>query len=366
MRYGNLALVMTILGWVGCSKPTSSLFTDGRVKQSVSPYVPETVYKKTNYTITHNSSPKNKLTLTYLGAGGFYIRNDDAGVLIDPFFSNTCILRVGILGVKTKKKNVEWALDPITDLDKTKAIYITHGHYDHLMDAPYVSQDCLANPVPIHTSTSGVTMINQISTAVNIEPEVTTWYSRGTSRSFPAGAGSIEVWPIATSHAPHTKKIRKYDGESEARYALERTRQRRATKRWALGQPFAFLVDFKNSSKEITYRIYIQSSAARPKHGWLHPSLQNREIDLAILGAASFHNTDDYPEALIDHLGPDRIIICHWEDFFVRYKRDNKRTVRLTNVRNFINRLNAVFPYDAGMGEMFTMPNPGVEISIAY
>lgn len=365
----NLTFLLIVIIFSACSKRINSLFKDDRVKQSTSPYVSKEVYKAAPYQIT-NTTGTQEIKLTYLGAGGFYIRNQHAGILIDPFFSNTRFLSVPSFGVKTKKQNVEFALASFKDLEeKVKAVFISHGHYDHLMDAPYVVEKYLSFKPSIYTSTSGVNMINQIPgiTAINLQLKpITSQYKLGRYYDFTSGSGKITIWPIATSHAPHLANIRLYDGESK-KHALKKSIQRRRAGRWKLGQAFSYLVDFKDTMGKITYRIYIQSSAAPPKYGYLHPDLKDdHRVDLAILGAASFGNTNDYPEALVDHLQPDRVLICHWEDFFVRYKRKNKRLVRFTNVRTFINRLNAVFPYQITKEERFTMPKPGVDIIVKY
>lgn len=68
-------------------------------------------------------------------------------------------------------------------------------------------------------------------------------------------------------------------------------------------------------------------------------------MDLAIVTVASFHEVRDYPEWLVRDLHPKHILLSHWEDFFTSSDME-ERTVRLTNVRTFLNRLTKVVPAD--------------------
>ncbi len=366
-------LVFGIFLLSSCSKPISSLFKGNCVKQSNSPYVCRGFLKDSAYSF--ESEGRREIKLTYTGCGGFFIRNEHSGVLIDPFFSNKRFVQTGILPFRTRPGLVEHALNPISDLQsKTKGIFITHAHYDHLMDAPYVAVDYLNNTKPaIHVSTSGETMIDSIPgiNVVNIEQNgFSQWHGNrvGQHYDFENGPGTLRVWPIATTHAPHTKNKRFYDGESKKSKALSKTMSYSRAGHWRLGQTFSFLIEFLDANGKREFLIYVQSSAAPPDHGWIPPALFGKEdtIDLAIMGAASYANTNDYPEALVRHLRPKRIIICHWEDFFNRYKRKKKRLVRRTDIAGFVNRLNAVFPYTIHGVERFVMPIPGITGTVFY
>lgn len=358
-----------------CSKRVNSMFNkDGVVRKSTSPYVSKCVHKICPYTIDYVGN--REIKIRYLGCGGFYIGNEEEAILIDPFFSNRSLLLLSpLIWVKSKPKNIEEGLDGILEdvKEKVKGVYVTHAHYDHLLDVPYVYEHYLKSTgkAKIYTSTSGENLLSRITTVkdavVNLEEQpASSWYQIGAT--YPQKTSSIKVTPILTSHAPHFRKIRFFDGEAEERRRFTKAKEATCTNHWKLGQTYAFMVDFNDENGNSTFRIFVQSSAAQPKFGQVpQEMLEEKGIDLAIIGAASYAYTNDYPEGIVDHLNPKKIIICHWEDFFVRYKRRKKRLVRGTDVKGFINRLNAVFPYTTDEEkERFTMPDPGVDITIKY
>ncbi len=368
-----VGLYLLILATISCSKSTRRLFNkDGNVKGTDSPYVNRSFYKKESFALTFDKKHSQEIKARYLGCGGFYLERGSSALLIDPFFSNTNPLGLLTTGLKTKRRNVNHGLDGIKEniRAKNKAILVSHSHYDHLMDVPFVHlkrTDTTINR--IYCSSSAKNILESVvypQQVIDLQQKpLASWYQEGTS--YPIDRDStVVITPIATTHAPHYKSLRLYEGEAETKKKFKKPGQRSRPGKWRLGQTFAFLIDYLDENDEVAFRIYIQSSAAPPKHGWLNESLKKVPVDLAILGAASYKFTTDYPEALVNHLEPEMILICHWEDFFVRYKKKRKKVVRLTNLKEYIKRLNAVYPYQIGGRERFIMTDPGVNFTIKY
>jgi L-ascorbate metabolism protein UlaG (beta-lactamase superfamily) len=89
------------------------------------------------------------LTIQYLGAGGLYLLNRNEGILIDPFFSNQKVGKLGwsvLFGkenIRANKRMVTYGLKSIEVqtgplAPQVKAIFSAHSHYDHLLDVPAV------------------------------------------------------------------------------------------------------------------------------------------------------------------------------------------------------------------------------------
>jgi len=358
----------------GCSKSVSKLFENGYVKNTTGPRVSESFYKEEPYTITFPTNKNKEVNLRYFGCGGYYMANDKSAILIDPFFSNKAFLAVPILKMKTKTDNVDDALNDLEQDIKAKvnSIFVTHSHYDHMLDVPYVYEEYTdTTKTKIYCSKSGKNMMKYIindTNVVNIEDNpVSSWFETGKSYDIKNSEGTICVTPIMAAHAPHTRRLRLYGGESDTIPKYNRADKKTRTGDWKLGTTFSYLIDFMHDTDSIEFRILIQSSAAPPKYGWLNKEiLSEHPVNIAIICAASYTNTSDYPEALVEHLNPQKVIICHWEDFFIPYNRKEKRTVRFTNINEFIYSLNSVYPYKINNEEMFTMPNPGIDITVKY
>lgn len=85
--------------------------------------------------------PRRPVQITYLGNAGWQIEDGNKVILVDPFITEFR---------KEKKDNQQLtADDPIAlpdtagidaKIHKADYILITHGHYDHMIDAPYISK----------------------------------------------------------------------------------------------------------------------------------------------------------------------------------------------------------------------------------
>ena len=69
------------------------------------------------------------MELKWLGTAGFQMRTQNQNFLIDPYLT------------RNKKASPNQPLQP-SDLPETQAIFISHGHFDHICDVPVIaSQD---------------------------------------------------------------------------------------------------------------------------------------------------------------------------------------------------------------------------------
>src|SRR5687768_9628886 len=80
--------------------------------------------------------PRKGVRITYLGTNGYLLESADAAILIDPYFSRMGLIR-SALGLQTVGRPDlvrEW-LRTVASID---AVLVTHGHVDHLYDAPQI------------------------------------------------------------------------------------------------------------------------------------------------------------------------------------------------------------------------------------
>ena len=68
-------------------------------------------------------------------------------------------------------------------------------------------------------------------------------------------------------------------------------------------------------------------------------------MDVAIFIPATFDQVDWHPEAFVENLQPDRVLLGHWEDFFVPIG-DETRSIAMADISHFESRLSRVFDGD--------------------
>jgi len=368
MKFTPAFIVLLCLSGMSCSHQLGSIYKEGYVKHTADPQVPDSFYKENSCTL-HTSAGVSAKVL-YLGSGGFLIKSASGDVLIDPFFSHKHFWCVPFtrLRVKTRVIRKELARDSAAIHDNVEAVLVTHSHYDHLLDVPYVfNRYCNRSKASVVTSHSGERLIGTVVPRANIlDAEDKVWTSKNPGGVFEFNGGAIRVYPIRSDHAPHWRHIKLYDGEARPMKRYDRPAKKTWACRWKGGVTFSYLIDIHPPAGNDFLRIYVQSSAAAPPNGFLPQSLLDEHpVNLALLGAASFAYTDHYPEELVQHLKPERVVICHWEDFFLRYERKHKRIVRFTNLGEFVHRLNTVYPWeDAGVKDRFILPKPGTNIIV--
>jgi L-ascorbate metabolism protein UlaG (beta-lactamase superfamily) len=310
------------------------------------------------------------LTIQYLGAGGLYLLNKNEGILIDPFFSNQKVGKLGwsvLFGkenIRANKKMVTYGLKSIEAqtgplAPQVKAIFSAHSHYDHLLDVPAVFASL--NKPMVYLNQTGYNICYSVidknkmdvlgahmTTAEKTRPPIT-WATDSTS---------VNVYPILADHNPHLKNIKAFDGDiTTPNQTFTNPYDKTTANTWLEGNTFAFVIDYVTNNK-ITLRLYIQSSSCSPpglsvrnevkaealaKEGNYFSfldSLPPHNIDIAFLGIASYAASPQYPAELLRALNPAAVVWLHWEDFFRRYTRPPK-TVRATNVPAFF-KLDAV------------------------
>jgi hypothetical protein len=322
----------------------------------------------------------NTVQIQYLGSGGLYIRHSGQAIMIDPFFSHQRFLRIGrsmLLGgrIRSHAGQIQWAQKRICDsLDisgeilrkETKAIFSAHGHYDHLMDVPYIHRYWLDQQPRVYVNESSANTCANVIPAEklhNVEPLVSVRGQPGGSVNFTGADGSvIKVYPVLAAHNPHTRNISLFSGSvmkppDHFSDPLAKTH----VNDWLEGRTLSFLIDIVQHD-EIVFRIFVQSSSCHFPDGLPPQSLlSEKAVDLAILGLASYQFSEaSYPCRYLQSLQPRHIMFIHWEDFFRKYNRRPKSVLK-NNIPRFFNQvLERCRP--AG----YILPVPGVVVNAQY
>jgi hypothetical protein len=322
---------------------------------------------------------KQSLNIQYLGSGGMLIADSGSNVMIDPFFSHQNLWKLSLatmFGCKIKAKKSMIALgekrilnsDIVTRQqlrNNTKALFSAHGHYDHLMDFPFLYDNWFDVKPMIFTNESAARSIGKSideNKLQSLDSISSTASCRGKPVIIPMADGSmIKIYPIFAAHNPHFANVKFFSGSvQEPQKKLKNPKYKSKVNNWLEGRTLSFLIDVQKENT-IQLRMFVQSSSCDFPEG-MPPQdlLLEKPIDIAFLGVASYHfSKHSYPSTFLDSLRPKKIVFIHWEDFFRSYKRKPK-TVLKTDVVKFFKTLPEKYK------DNYFLPLPGVVFDVKY
>ena len=321
--------------------------------------------------LTGITTQKN-ITIQYLGAGGVLITKGETTIAIDPFFSNGALHYKNWL--KPKKNHlfikpdtsIVKQISTIPNLKNVSAVFVTHAHYDHLLDIPQLYDKVFLKQPKIYGNNSVNNILKNLVPAnklVNLQdsaaqfhkPEIH-WINIGTS---------FRIMPITSDHAPHYKFVKLYDGETIDSPTKEDYYKGTDVTIWKEGRTLAYLVEIIELTD--TFRIHIQTSATTPNDG-LPPAdyiKKTGSIDMVMFCMASYDNVSEYPDRLLKYLNPKKMVVLHWENFFKEYELNKKKhkIVPFTNGLCFLKRLEEIV-YPLRLTDKFILPLPNSMIRL--
>ncbi len=294
------------------------------------------------------------ITVQYLGVGGWLFRFGGDALLTAPFFSNPSLLDVGVGGITPDTAAIDRFLPPVGDVS---AILAGHGHYDHLMDIPYV----LRRHAPEARLFGSATATNLVAGDPGIAGERLVPVDgmagdhEGMGEWIHLPGGRIRFMPLASGHAPHLFGIQLYRGEQ----TVPRDRLPETAGEWVDGLTLAYLIDFLDPEGEVVFRVHYQDAASEPPDGFPPPLDDGIPVDLAILCPPGFQQVDRYPEGILERTAPSLVLLGHWEDFF-RSRTEELRPVPTLDLVGFLARMESALPE----GARWVLPVPGAAFRV--
>jgi L-ascorbate metabolism protein UlaG (beta-lactamase superfamily) len=234
------------------------------------------------------AAPSEGVRITYLGTNGYLFESRGSTLLVDPYFSRIDLFSLMFdPSIEPVKARIATGLAHLPR--HIDAVLITHGHIDHLFDAPDVAE---ATGARLFASPTSIYLANAVG------------FPRSRSMPVMAGAkrqiGAARVTVLPAAHDRVFGCCVPFPGTLQS---LPSTPVR--ANQWLCGEPLAYLIEMGGQ------RIYIDSGGTLQV---LPPALTGR-VDLAILGVALADSRNRLTPAL-QRLRPRLFLPSHQDDFF--------------------------------------------------
>lgn len=271
------------------------------------------------------------VAVTYLGVSGLLIEHQHHVLLTAPFFSNPSFRQVRPRVRKLLRSTPRIASDTATietllprDADKATAILVGHGHYDHLMDVPYIathratSATIYGGPSVRHMlmgdsslRANGGARVAAISEGVVGRPQ-----RRG--KWFYSSDSGYRFMALIAGHAPTYRAWKQVYTFTSGTVPADLDSLPHTAAEWKLGEPYSYLIDvLDDRTGAPVFRIFFQDAPSEPPLGFPPTEVvAERRVDLAVLCAATSSNVRNTPDSLLAVLRPQYVMLAHWEDFF--------------------------------------------------
>lgn len=220
--------------------------------------------------------------VTYLGTNAYLLESRHATLLVDPYFSRMSLFRTALNLRAVAQPGLSKRYLGSRAID---AILATHGHCDHLLDAPHLMTRHRAKLIASKTS---VALVRSFGVSARDCVPVT-----GGSK---VQIGGATIWVFSVQHDRIFGQV-PFDRPA-------RTLPPRRVGDWVCGEPLAFLIEMGGQ------RIYIESGGRPGK-----PLPIRGQIDLAILGVALPDARERFPR-MVEALQPRYFLPSHQDDFF--------------------------------------------------
>lgn len=339
--------------------------------RSLSPFE-DLIPQQKSILLTDGGNTRDSIKILYVTCGMLIIERRNQAVLFDPFFSYQPGLRIpfAIRSSPQAFNNFSRNYDKTFNRSAVKAGFVSHSHYDHLLDLPLLIDKKF---FPELRSVYGSEFVPEIlfhhrykGTRLIPLSQDTVFNPLDTVDQFKYihVTDSISVLPIASMHAPHKFGILMMNGKIDSKYFQnDKFKDPLAASRgfkWDAGCSYSFLVKFKNADGT-TFNIFVQTSASNEPYG-LPPA--GEPADLAVLCFASMQEVDDHPNYIMRKTKAKKLLLIHWEDFFGKQDSGRLRLIRSTNKKLAKRRVDDVRNSD--LHPEVIMPRPGSLIKISY
>lgn len=331
--------------------------------------------------------PPLGLGLRFLAVGGWHLKVGDDALITAPMFTNPSIWDMSMGEIAPEPGPVDRFLGDVSD---ATAILVGHGHYDHLLDVPYVrtltadatvygndsTQRLLAGFAPDPAATCppdteppppwAVTPRDRVVALNDPADDVVDYRNHdgaalctdadlaSPGRWVDLPASNVRIRAIASRHAPQYGDLH----FGEGCVTEEPCGPVRRADAWREGTTLAFLVDFLGPNGEIAVRVFYHDAPSRFPVGYPHAEdLRDHPVDVALLNAGNYEQVEGFPAVFLDEVKPRYALLGHWENFFRTL--DEPDLLPIPGLDLELLRANVDGAWPGGEGTRWWIPEPG-------
>jgi len=230
------------------------------------------------------------VTVTWLGTAGFAIACEGHTLLIDPYVTRASLLACATRRLEPDHERLR-SLFPRAD-----AIVLGHTHFDHALDAPAIAR---ATGARVFGSRSAVALCRTsgVPAAQIVDVE-----ERSQLRPFEAEVGPFLLRFVPSAHSKLAFGKVPFAGD-----IADCDEVPLGVTRYRCGAVFGVEIRVAGRS------LYHVGSAELVEE---RLTTARRAIDLALVCVAGWTSTPQFPERIVRALGPSRVLLSHWDDFF--------------------------------------------------
>lgn len=250
-------------------------------------------YRK-HYLKSSDEEPKDgTVKVTFLGTTTLLFDDGETQILIDGFFTRPSLLKAAGK-METDAKAVDAALKK-AKVDRLKALFVAHSHYDHAFDAATVARKTKAK---LYGSASTL----NIGRGGDLKDEQMELYEPGKELKI----GQFTVTVFKGKHSPAIKGI-----NDDLGMTIDKPLKQPATfKDYKEGGAFDFLI------KRGDHSILVM-----PSSNYVEGALDKVRADVLFLGTGSLGKQDRkfqdaYYDNTVKKVKPQLVIPIHWDNFF--------------------------------------------------
>ena len=224
--------------------------------------------------------------VTWLGTAGVVVDDGETRLAIDPFVTRDSLLHV-LLGrpVESSADEVDRWLGRSGGMS-LDAVFVTHSHYDHSLDAPTVARR------------TGAVLVGSPDTLTQARAQ-----RLGSGQQVPARVGEpmrfgrFTVTLRRSSHGEPEHFPGRIEGE---------LRQPARARDYRTGEVYSVLVEHPLGTL-----LHHASASRRPE-----TYDESTRADVVLLGVAGRYELEEYLHQVVDAVGATRVIPMHYDHFF--------------------------------------------------